>query len=315
MKVLVCPLNWGLGHATRCVPLVRRLLADGHEVVLVSDGFPLEFLRQQFPELRFIELPSYSIRYSAGKTQVLAMLWNLPSIISGIYKEHKWLNTLLQREHVDQVISDNRFGLWNRKTKSIYITHQLMIKMPLALKWLEPLAWFLHRLLILQYDECWIPDVAGPENLSGDLSHKYPLSRNSRFIGPLSRFENNKAMAEINYHNVSVLSGVEPQRSIFEHELTQRFQHSHQKTLIVCGQPAAASRTYHVGDVTLVSHLPDGELASLLKGAKKIISRSGYSSIMDLKALDCLKKAELIPIPGQTEQEYLFELHRNRSVE
>jgi UDP:flavonoid glycosyltransferase YjiC (YdhE family) len=157
MKVLVCPLNWGLGHATRCVPLVRRLLADGHEVVLVSDGFPLEFLRQQFPELRFIELPSYSIRYSAGKTQVLAMLWNLPGVIYGIYKEHKWLKNLLQREHFDQVISDNRFGLWNRKIKSIYMTHQLMIKMPFALKWLEPLAWLLHRLLILQYDECWIP--------------------------------------------------------------------------------------------------------------------------------------------------------------
>jgi len=310
MKIVLCPLNWGLGHATRCVPIIRKLVADGHEVVIAADGFPLEFLHQQFPNLRLIEVSSYAIRYSSGKTQVIAMLWNLPNILGGIRKEHRWLKKLLKNEHFDQVISDNRFGLWSKKTHCIYITHQLMVKMPLTLKILEPLIWLIHRIIILRYNECWIPDTEGKENFSGDLSHKYPLPRNAKFIGPLSRFHDfeNKTI-DNSYETIAVLSGVEPQRSIFEQELMRRFQHSGQKMLIVCGQPTAEKRCYHVGDVTLVSHLHDEELVPILKGAKKIISRSGYSSIMDLKALNCFAKTELIPIPGQTEQEYLKSIH------
>ncbi len=310
MKILICPLNWGLGHATRCVPVIRNLLNEGHEVVIVADGFPLNFLKQQFPVQRFIEFASYHIQYSSGKSQVTAMLRNMPGLIKGIVRENRWLNNLLRKEHFDRVISDNRFGLWSGKTNCVYITHQLMIKMPAALKILEPVAWWMHRLIINRYDECWIPDFEGKKNLSGDLSHLYPLPRNARFIGPLSRFKPNETeIVECEYKNVAVLSGVEPQRSIFEHELTRRFQHSGQKTLIVRGQPGAIPANYHVGDVTLVSHLPDKELTSVLLAVKKIISRSGYSSIMDLTALGCLDKAEFIPIPGQTEQEYLFTLH------
>lgn len=310
MKVLVCPLNWGLGHATRCVPIIQELLDDGHEPVVVSDGFPLEFLRKQFPDVRYIEYPSYAIRYSSGKTQIFVMLWNLPSILSGIYNEHRWLKKLLKKEFFDQVISDNRFGLCNRKTHTIYITHQLMIKMPLALKFLEPFAWFVHRQIIHRFNECWIPDVEGNNNFSGDLSHKYPLPRNARFIGTLSRFKNvDCKAANERYEIVAILSGVEPQRSIFEHQLIQQFRRSGKKMMVVCGQPSAKKRKYHVGDVTLVSHLEDEELVAMLMGAKKIICRSGYSSIMDLEALHCLHKTEFSPIPGQTEQEYLFTLH------
>lgn len=310
MRILICPLNWGLGHATRCVPIISNLLIDGHEVVVAADGFPLEFLKQQFHEIQFIELPSYQVRYSAGKSQILAMLWNMPDVIKGMIREHRWLNNLLRHDFFDQVISDNRFGLWTRKTHCIYMTHQLMIKMPASLKVLEPFAWLMHRMMIVQYDECWIPDYEGDDNLSGDLSHKYPLPKNAKFIGPLSRFSTAEFEDEPKtYDNVAVLSGVEPQRSIFEHELTKRFQNAGQKTLIVCGQPSAEKRVYHVGDVTLISHLHDKELTPLLKAAKKIVARSGYSSIMDLKALNCLHKTEFIPIPGQTEQEYLFLLH------
>ena len=306
MKILVSPLNWGLGHATRCVPIIRKLVAQGDEVVIVSDGFPLECLRMQFPDLRYLQLASYAVRYSSGKSQIFAMLWNLPSILYGIYTEHKWLKKLLKQEHFDQVISDNRFGMWTKKTHSIYITHQLLIKMPLALKFMEPLMWFLHRLIINKYNECWIPDFEGNENLSGDLSHKYPLPRHARFIGPLSRFEAIEfSNHEQQFDTIAVLSGVEPQRSIFEHQLIERFQRSGKKVLIVCGQPVTEKRTYHVGDVTLVSHLTDKELVPLLQTATKIIARSGYSTIMDFTALKCLHKAELIPIPGQTEQEYL----------
>src|ERR1035437_5200224 len=189
MKMLICPLNWGLGHATRCVPVIRQLMESGHECVIVSDGYPLEFLRQAFPALRFIEFHSYDVYYASGKSQVGAMLFNFPNIVTGIINEHLWLRSLLRSEHFDQVISDNRFGMWSLNVHSIYITHQLMVKMPYNLKFLEPLVHAIHKGFINRYDECRIPDLAENGGLSGDLAHEYPLPTNATFIGPLSRFK------------------------------------------------------------------------------------------------------------------------------
>jgi predicted glycosyltransferase len=309
-KILICPLNWGLGHATRCVPIIRKLMAEGHEPVVVADGFPLAFLRQEFPSLRFIEFPSYKVYYAAGKSQVGAMLFNFPSIIKGIVGEHFWLRKLLQSEHFDQIISDNRFGLWNRHVHSIYMTHQLMIKMPNNLNFLEPLVHCIHKTFINRYNQCWIPDRAENGGLSGDLSHKYPLPRNARFIGVLSRFHGlEDTPPNADFDIVAVVSGVEPQRTILEDNVLVNYRNRAEKVLIVRGQPHAQQYERHIGNITLMSHLPDAELAAVLLGAKKIICRSGYSSIMDLDVLKCLHKAQLIPTSGQTEQEYLYSQH------
>ena len=308
MKILICPLNWGLGHATRCVPIIKRLSDEGNDITIAGDGFPLEFLRHEFPELAFIELPSYSIRYSGGKSQAGAMIRQAPKILAKIISEHRRLKKLLKTKHFDMIISDNRFGLWNKNIHSVYITHQLMIKMPKGLTFLEPVAWRLHRFFIRKYDECWIPDYAGEKNLSGDLAHKYPLPCNAKFINPLSRFSLLKNIVPNNaFQTVAVLSGVEPQRSLFEEELIARFANSAEKMLIVQGKPQKEKQTHKIQNITIVSHLETAELASVLLGAERIIARSGYSTIMDLDALGCLHKAELIPTPGQTEQEYLAE--------
>ncbi len=313
MKILVCPLNWGLGHATRCVPVVRQLLKEGHQVVLAADGFPLEFLRQEFPELRTIEFPSYKILYSEGKSQVLAMFLAIPSIFRGIISEHKWLNNLLEKEHFDRVISDNRFGLFSKKTECYYITHQLMVKMPKGLNCFEFPVWKLHRFFINKYDQCLIPDFEGDENLSGDLSHKFPLPANAKFIEPLSRFKDiDVIQKEDKFDVVAIVSGVEPQRTLFEKYLIDRLKDSEEKVLILTGQPSKEKVEKVTGNVHLISHLDDLEFAEYLKGAKKIVARSGYSTIMDLWTLNCLDKAEFIPTPGQTEQEYLCEFHRSK---
>jgi hypothetical protein len=306
MKVLVCPLNWGLGHATRCVPIIRKLMTEGHEPVIVADGFPLAFLQQEFPTLRFIEFPSYSIYYAAGKSQVGAMIFNLPNILIGIINEHLWLRDLLRTEHFDRIISDNRFGMWNRRVHSVYMTHQLMVKMPVNLTFLETLVHQIHLAFINRYDECWIPDTKENGGLSGDLSHKYPLPRNAKFIGPQSRFQGMENIKpNTDFEVVAVISGVEPQRTIFEDDLILKYKNKTEKTIIVRGQPNLLKDEKQIGNITLVSHLPDSELAAILLDAKKIICRSGYSSIMDLDALKCLYKTEFVPTPGQTEQEYL----------
>lgn len=308
MKILICPLNWGLGHATRCVPIIRKYITEGHQIVLAADGYPLEFLKQEFPELETIELPSYSIRYSAGNSQVVAMIRNLPNIVKGIYREHYWLQKLLKEQKFDLVISDNRFGLFTKQITCIYMTHQLMIKMPKWLKALEPLAWWLHRQVINRYNKCWIPDFPENQGLSGDLAHNYTLPRNAHFIGPQTRFlKPEKYTPDSTFDVVAIVSGIEPQRTLFEESIAKRFGKSTEKTLIVCGKPGDINQRIELDNLCFASHIPDTELAQYLIGCQKIIARSGYSTLMDLEALNCLQKAELIPTPGQTEQEYLAE--------
>lgn len=306
MKILICPLNWGLGHATRCVPIIRQLMAEGHELVMAADGFPLAFLQQEFPSLRIIELPSYSISYSSGKSQISSMFFSITNIIRGIVKEHFWLKKILNTEHFDQVISDNRFGMWNKRVHSIYITHQLMVKMPRGLKKLEPIVWFIHRCFINRYNECWIPDNKENDGLSGDLSHKYPLPTNAKFIGIQSRFQNMiDIQPDIRFEVVAIVSGIEPQRTLFEKSLIEKYRNADYRILIISGQPQVGNPETIIGNITLITHLSDLEMASVFLGTKKIISRSGYSTIMDLSTLNCLHKSEFIPTPGQTEQEYL----------
>ena len=130
MKILVAPLNWGLGHASRCVPLVQRLLDEGHEVILGGDGDSLTLLRKHFPKLRYVYLAPLNLRYSAGRRQVWAMLKAFPQLIRWALQDHAMLKAILREETIDQVISDNRFGLYNTQTECVYMTHQLHIMLP-----------------------------------------------------------------------------------------------------------------------------------------------------------------------------------------
>lgn len=322
MKILVAPLNWGLGHATRCIPIIRNLIADGHEVVIVADGAPLFLLKETFPNLRTLLLPSYGIRYNSGNSQVTAMWRSLPLIFAGILREHHWLQQLLKQEHFDSIISDNRFGLWNKHIESTYITHQLMIKMPKGLGFAEPLVWLGHRWFILRYDHCWIPDHPGDNNLSGDLSHRYPLPRNAQFIGPKSRFSSlnlaNISPPSNPYRTIALVSGPEPQRTRFEQELRLLLKHEEGSSLIVQGLPGEIGQqsavNIHQPMPHLLPHMQAEELAKELLAAERIICRSGYSTIMDLEALGVLHKAIMIPTPGQTEQEYLAEYLKNKTA-
>ena len=325
-RVLVAPLNWGLGHATRCVPIIRELLRRKCEVVIAADGYPLRFLRQEFPHLEWVEFEGLKVEYSDGQSQVGAMLRQLPGFLRGIWREHRELKRIVEAYDIQVVISDNRFGLWCKDAHSVYMTHQLMVKMPRGLRWLEWGVWRLHRWFIRHYDECWVPDVEGEDNLSGDLSHKYPLLKNTKFIGVLSRFSTEKVEWEDvrvdaeayyldeRYDVVAVLSGPEPHRSNLELEIasihnSQFTIHNYDKTLLIIqGLPADDLRlAEHKDGVDYIPHLPTELLQWYMQEAKEIVCRSGYSSIMDLYTIG--RKAHLIPTPGQTEQIYLAEIH------
>ena len=311
MKILVAPLNWGLGHASRCVPLIQRLLNEGHEVILGGDGESLTLLRHHFPKLRYTYLAPLNLRYGSGKRQVWAILKALPQLLIWSIKDHTILQSILREEPIDQVISDNRFGLYTHQTECVYITHQLHIMLPNGWHWAEGIASRLHARIYRRYNKVWVPDYAEPEkSLAGELSHN---GTDVEYIDPLSRFQNLRNIPNLpnnpNYDIVAVLSGLEPQRTILEKEIIASYAGTDKRVLIVQGLMHRPNTRIKRGAITIVPHMKDAELVPALLGAQHIIARSGYSTIMDLDALGLMQKAELIPTPGQPEQEYLATLH------
>lgn len=313
MKILLAPLNWGLGHASRCVPLVHRLLDEGHEVVLGGDGESLTLLRKHFPKLRYVYLAPLQLRYSKGKRQVWAMIKALPKLISWSFKDHVLLKAVLREETFDQVISDNRFGLYitpkkeNNSPQTIYITHQLHIMLPIGWRWLEPMIERLHARVCTRFNKVWVPDYEDYEqSLAGDLSHTTQLA-DLEYIGPLSRFADLPAHnTDSPYDVVAVLSGIEPQRTLLEKEIVARYHETKERVLIVQGLMNRPNTRIKRANITIVPYMNDEELTKVLYGAKHIIARSGYSTIMDLHALGLLSTSiEFHPTPGQPEQEYL----------
>lgn len=322
MKILVAPLNWGLGHASRCVPLIHRLLDEGHEVVIGGDGMSFTLLRKNFPKLRYVYLAPLDLHYSRSGNQTWAMLKAIPQLLLWRNKDRLMLKAILQEEHFDQVISDNRPGLYNKQVECIYITHQLQIRLTKTWQWAEATASRIHARMYTRFNKVWIPDYEDiNHSLAGELSHpaKWKQSRKTtavQYIGPLSRFHSpiTHKPSPINYEVVAVLSGLEPQRTLLEQELIERYSGKEERVLIVQGLVNHPNTRIKRGNLTIVPSMADAELVPALLNARHIIARSGYSTIMDLEALGLLSVGnnkplpvhiELIPTPGQPEQEYL----------
>jgi uncharacterized protein (TIGR00661 family) len=312
-RILLCPLDWGIGHATRIVPVIRKLQENDVEVVIGADGRAYDFLEQYFPVLEFIRLPGPRVSYPSSGRMAWKMLVQAPKILAGIRKEHRLLQQIIREHRIDAVISDNRFGIWSKEVSSVYITHQVRIKAPKGWGFTEPILSLIHWQFWKNCRECWIPDYPGEPNLSGQLGHPGKLSPKCHYIGPLSRFssintKNEDVMEDDGPDLLVLLSGPEPQRSIFEDIVLRELQHyPDKKTVILRGLPGKQESTSPHANVTMYSHLPDARLVQLIHSAKTIICRPGYSTLMDLACLG--KGAVLVPTPGQTEQEYLAKYH------
>ncbi len=307
--VLVAVLNWGLGHASRCHPLIEALLRRGCRVSLASDGEALALLRAEWPTLPAYELPSWGVRYPTR-----SMVWNmarqLPRLMQAMAAEHRALRALHRRHAFDLIVSDNRYGCYLPDCPSILLTHQLFVRSPW--RWSEPL---LHRVLhrlIARFDRCWVPDWPEPPGLSGALGHG-PTALPVRYVGPLSRMAPCSEGRRKRHQLVAVLSGPEPQRSRFEALLTEQWLRLPLDGVLVQGLPQRHARTTLRPGLERVSFLPKGPLNELLCAGEVVVCRSGYSSLMDLAAIGA--RALLVPTPGQTEQEYLADqLARTRCV-
>jgi uncharacterized protein (TIGR00661 family) len=302
-RILVAPLDWGLGHATRCIPIIKELLANDYDVFLAGEGAQEALLRSEFPDLPFLKLGGYQVSYSKSPGWfVFNMILQAPRIISVIRSEHRWLKRMVKAHKIDAVISDNRFGLYHSKVPSVLITHQLYIKTGLG-KWSERLLQRLNYRYINRFTECWVPDAAGENNLGGELSNPAIKPRvPTRYIGPVSRFETRQS-TEIKDHVLFILSGPEPQRTIFENRIINEVSHYAFTATIVRGLPLSPTVLPSTGMIKFHNHLQAAELNNELAKAEWVICRSGYSTVMDLVKMQ--KKSIMVPTPGQTEQEYL----------
>ncbi|MGI9159620.1 MAG: hypothetical protein ACR2K1_07695, partial [Saprospiraceae bacterium] len=293
-------LNWGLGHATRSIPLIRRLEQMGERLLLASDGEALRLLRAEFPHLPSVELPAYGVRYPAGN-MTLNILWQLPGMLLAMRREHALVQELVQKYAIRGIISDNRYGCYSEKVPSVLLTHQLNILPPHPLL-SGPVQWANHRAL-RPFDALWVPDAAGSDNLSGGLSHGVSAHPHTCFIGLLSRM---RRYDQPHLYDVAVvLSGPEPQRTYLERRLLAQAMAIPRRFLFVRGRTDTNQDDYPAGHIRVVSYLTARALNDALLSSELVVFRSVYSSLIDLAVF--VKKALLIPTPGQTEQQYLAE--------
>jgi UDP-N-acetylglucosamine:LPS N-acetylglucosamine transferase len=299
-KILVAPLDWGLGHTSRCVPIILALQKAGVQVVCAGTPNQIAFLQEEVQQVQFLPWKGYGIRYAKSAwATLLILVWQMPKIALRIWQEHRELQSLIDKENIDAVISDNRYGLWTKKVPCVFITHQLQIPVPMGKKMIN---WWNHY-FINQYNVCWLPDE-GLEFLSGLLS-KLPifLQEKVQTVGFLSRLEKLENSVVKENSIALLLGGPEPQRGLLQQCVQEQMANT-KYTLTVIGSSQQVEKI----DNPFITYLPivnTKNVETLLQAHDLIIARSGYSSLMDLAAIG--KSAIIIPTPGQAEQQYLAE--------
>jgi UDP:flavonoid glycosyltransferase YjiC (YdhE family) len=332
MKVLIAPLDWGLGHATRCVPIIRALRAAGHEVIPCASGAGLRLLRAEFPDLDTRALPSYAMRYT--KSRALLPLWlllQLPLFLLSAWRDARAAARLARETGAGLVISDGRYGFRAAAVPAVFVSHQLDILPPgpRALRaLLRPALRALNRRALRGFREVWVPDFPGLRNLSGALGHpRYGSGEDpSRilYIHPLCRFRPDdfpwdRAFAPPDpapaIDVLALLSGPEPQRTLLEEILVHAFEDLPGTRVIVRGLPRSvpggltgtvpSDSVFQIqAGLNVFDHLPQERLLACLVGARHVVCRSGYTTMMELAGLG-KGNVLLVPTPGQPEQEYL----------
>ena len=307
-NILVAPLNWGLGHATRCIPIIRELVKNGFTPILASDGIALQLLQKEFPHLQSLTLPSYEIEYAKnGSDFKWKLIKNSPKMIEAIFAEKKIVKKWCAEFNLHGIISDNRLGVYNKKIPTVFITHQLTV-LSGKTTWISSK---LHQHFIKKFTECWIPDFEKIPNLTGKLGHLKKTTLNLKYLGPLSRLE--KKELPIQFDLMVILSGPEPQRTFLEQKLKNEVRLFAGKVLFIKGIIEKEQKIETDENVTYYNFMTSTEIEKAFNESEIVLCRSGYTTVMDLAKLE--KNAFFIPTPGQFEQEYLAKrLKRNGLV-
>ena len=306
-RILIAPLDWGLGHTTRCIPIIDHLSAMGHEVIFAGNDQQQSYITSSGKNLITIHLDGYDVRYAKSRAGFMFGIFKqVPRLLNRIKEEQDWLNSVVREHQIDVVISDNRYGLYHNNCHSIVMTHQLQPISGLG-KIVDDMVRKTHYKYLSKFDTCWVVDSGEEYNLAGKMSQPKRIPDHVEYIGWLSQLEKKDEADE--QHIAVILSGPEPQRTLLSNKLWQDVQKLNSKVVFVEGSEKAVEKDNIPEHITYHKRLAKQELNDVMQHASIIICRSGYSTVMDLVKLG--KKAILIPTPGQTEQEYLAKtLHK-----
>ena len=303
MKILFSLCSWGLGHATRSLPILRRLVKDSHEVIIYTSGRSLALLQSELKDgARFVASVPYPSPYSDKIGFAFRFLKTAPKIMKVIKEENLEVDRMIKESKVDLIISDSRFGSYSRVVPSYLIFHQLRFIAPLRLAPAEMVTEFYNHNLQNKFEKIIVPDYA-ENSLSGDLSHnlRYFKPEKVEYIGILSDFESLDAKQDLDY--LFSISGPEPTRTILEEKLFSQLPLLNgSKIAVALGKPGKFTKEV-VGNTVIYSYLEKARRDELMNRAKIVVSRSGYTTIMDVAEIN--RNALFIPTPGQTEQVYL----------
>jgi uncharacterized protein (TIGR00661 family) len=304
-RILYAVLNWGLGHATRSIPIIRTLMVN-YEIILASTGRSLRLLQAEFPELETVDFPDYGIRYSReGRWLLFFLIIQLPLVILRLFLEKVQTEKIVREKKIDVIFSDNRYGVFSRKIPCYFMTHQLRYSLGRRLRGFEWISVWFNRLMFKHFGRIFVPDVESDRNLSGSLAHSKEWRAKSKisYIGILSSVAQEKVEKDIDL--LVMISGPEPQRSIFEEIIKRQIGLIPGRKVVILGKPGEETDWSETVDLQVFSHLDRKTMQQIINRSHIIIARSGYSTIMELAALE--KRALLVPTPGQTEQAYLAE--------
>lgn len=298
-RVLVAPMDWGLGHATRCIPLIHSLLDLNCAVIVAGSGPSLEILKEEFPSLPGIELPPYDPQYARSSALVWKLASQFPRFLNTVRLERYATEKIVRDHNIDFIISDNRYGCRSGKAKSIFMGHQINLRISSGARWMQPAVNHLHQWFLEKFDACWVPDWKGEHSLAGDLSQSEQI--NALYLGPVSRFSKLPEVPKI-YDLAFILSGPEPQRTLLEERIIALAGNQGRRMCIVRG---VRDRTVYPAsaDLVVLDRADSGTLSDIIAKSEVLVARSGYSTIMDLAHTG--GKAVFVPTPGQPEQEYL----------
>ncbi len=305
-KVLISPMNWGLGHTTRIIPLIKVFQENGYEVHISGSEGQLKIVREFYSEIKKVNLPVFNFRFGYKRFNLMRFVWQIPVYFIHILKEHYALKALNRKYQYDIVLSDNNYGLWYKDAHCIFMTHQVHLILPNRLRLFTGIANKINRYFINKFDELWIPDTDSENSLSGKLSAITTGVRNYHYIGSLSRFSLVEYKPEDDIiidpcDILFILSGPEPQKTDFENTVKNaaiKLSKTFSIKIINCNDLDCPN-----DNIKLLPYQNAKKLMMEMIMANVIVCRSGYSTIMDLLHIN--KKAVLIPTPGQTEQEYL----------
>ena len=312
-NILICPLEWGLGHAGRMIPVAAELLATGNNVFIGSGKEHTDLFKNELNGLSYIHFPGFRIKYSRWLPQYVKIILSAPSFLYHILKEHRQLKSIIKEYSIDIVISDSRLGLWNNDITTAFVTHMVSVPYPRSLRFLEKAGLPIMRKIFSRFDLCYIPDLPGETNLSGKLSHGMDYPSNTRFVGLLSRFGRVPAETTLiqgKYYCTVILSGPEPQKSMLREKAIRIVERSGKLSVILEARPGEKRESVTRGSVIFISHLPAAEMKTTILESEHIITRSGYTTLMELVTIG--RSALIIPTPGQAEQEYLADLMAER---